>query len=277
MNGELERLARRHLPEPDGLDRACRHALLAPGKRVRPVLLTLVAQLFRVPAERVVRLGTVIELVHCASLVLDDLPCMDDADTRRGLPSLHRAFGEATAILAAFRLLSTAHGILPEALEHARVPRARRAGEDRMLAAVVDRLCQGQQLDLAADASSVDELERVHASKTGALFELAARWGALAGRPSAAEEEAVLDYARNLGLAFQVVDDVLDVTGDAEEMGKPADQDAGRVTFVRLLGVGGSRRLASELVEAAQGAVEVFGARAEPLRELARGVVDRAS
>ncbi len=215
VNGELERHARLHFPEAVDLDSACRHALLAPGKRVRPVLLALVAELFRVPADRVVPLGTVVELVHCASLVLDDLPSMDDADTRRGLPSLHRAFGESTAILAAFRLLSLAHGILPQALESARVPRARRAGEERTLAAVVGRLCQGQQLDLAADASNVDELEHVHASKTGALFELAARWGALAGRPSAAEEEAVLDYARNLGLAFQVVDDVLDVIGDA--------------------------------------------------------------
>ncbi len=277
MDGELEGVVRSQFSGGSRLDRACRDAVLSPGKRVRPILLALVGELFRTPPERGLGLGVVVELVHTASLILDDLPCMDDAATRRGRPALHVAHGEATAILAAFNLLSVAHGMLPAAMERARVPRARRSGEDRALAAVVGRLCRGQELDLAAAATTVEELERIHASKTGALFELAARWGALTGRPSAAEEEAVLGYARNLGLAFQVVDDVLDVAGDAASLGKPTGQDEGRVTFVRLLGVDGSRRLARELVQAAVGSLGRFGHRAEPLISLAEEVVRRAA
>ena len=277
MDGELGRLAAARFGEPCALDRACTEALLSPGKRVRPILLLLVGELFRVPPERGLGLGAVIESVHTASLILDDLPSMDDAATRRGRPALHRVHGEAVAILAAFRLLSVAHAALPAALERAGVPRARRTGEVTALAGVVERLCRGQELDLAARATTVDELETIHASKTGALFELAVRWGALAGRPSAGEEAAVLAYARNLGLAFQVVDDVLDAVGDPEVMGKPAGKDAGRVTFVGLLGVEGARKLARELVEAAVAALEPFGPGAGPLAALARGVVDRAA
>ncbi len=270
-------MVRSQFPDESELGRACRDAVLSPGKRVRPILLALVGELFKAPPERGLGLGAVVELVHTASLILDDLPCMDDAATRRGRPALHVVYGEATAILAAFNLLSVAHGLLPAALERARVPRARRSGEDRALAEVVGRLCRGQELDLAASATSVEELEQVHASKTGALFELAARWGALAGRPSAAEEEAVLDYARNLGLAFQVVDDVLDVEGDPGSLGKPTGQDEGRVTFVRLLGVEGSRRLARELTQAAVGSLQIFGRRAHRLVALAEEVVRRAA
>lgn len=237
----------------------------------------LVGELFRVAPERCLGLGSVVEAVHTASLILDDLPSMDDAATRRGRPALHRVHGEAVAILAAFRLLSLAHAELPGALERAGVPRARRTGEATALAGVVEQLCRGQELDLAAEATTVEELEAIHASKTGALFELAARWGALAGRPSAGEEAAVLGYARNLGLAFQVVDDVLDAVGDPEAMGKPTGKDAGRVTFVDLLGVGGARRLARELVGAAAASLEPFGAGAGPLAALARGVVDRVA
>jgi len=266
---------RRRFSGDGPLEKACRAAILSPGKRFRPALAMLVGRLFRVPPERTAGLGTVVELVHAASLVLDDLPCMDDAGLRRGLPTVHRRFGEATAILAAFRLLSAAHALLPEALARAGVPRPRRAGRQEELAAVVERLCLGQRLDLDGAADTVEELERVHAAKTGALFVLAARWGALAGRPSAAEEEAVTDYARNLGLAFQVVDDLLDVTGDRERLGKPTGADRGRVTFVDLLGVEGSRRLAAELTDAAVAALAPFGDRGAPLAELARRALDR--
>ena len=277
VDAELERLAGSRFSAPCGLDRACADALLSPGKRVRPILLLLTAELFRVPAARGLGLGVIVETVHAASLVLDDLPSMDDAETRRGRAAIHRVYGEAVAILAAFRLLSVAHAALPAALEQAGVPRARRTGEITALADVVGRLCRGQELDLEAAAVTVEDLEAIHAAKTGALFELAVRWGALTGRPSAGEEAAVLAFARNLGLAFQVVDDVLDVTGDPETMGKPTGKDARRVTFTDLLGVEGARRLARELVQAAVESLEPFGKAALPLKALAARMVDRVA
>ena len=274
VDAELEAIVERG---EGPLERACADALLSPGKRVRPILMLLAGGLFGVPAARLVRLGGVVESVHAASLVLDDLPSMDDADLRRGRPALHRVYGEAVAILAAFHLLSRAHAELPHGLELARVPRRRWVAVQEELAAVVQELCEGQVRDLAGDAATVEDLEAVHARKTGALFVLAARWGAYAGRPSAGEQEAVESFARNLGLAFQVVDDLLDAEGDPEVMGKPAGQDTGRVTFVDLLGLEGSRQLAGRLVETAIGELGIFGRRAEPLRQLARGVVHRVS
>ncbi len=277
IDGELELLFDETGSGGGRLARATREAVLSPGKRVRPILMLLVGRLLAVPPGRLLRLGAVVEMVHAASLVLDDLPSMDDAATRRGRPALHRVHGEAVAILAAFDLLSRAHGELPGALALARVARRRWAVIQEELAAVVGELCRGQDLDLAGEAASVEDLEEVHAAKTGALFVLAARWGAYAGNPSAAEQAAVEGFARNLGLAFQVVDDVLDATGDAGTMGKPTGQDEGRTTFVDLLGVEGARRLAAELGATAVAELELFGERGTELRDLAGEVVARAS
>jgi len=259
------------------LDRACAEAVLSPGKRVRPILMLLSGQLFGVPTPRLLRLGCVVESVHAASLVLDDLPSMDNSPLRRGRPALHVVHGEAVAILAAFRLLSRAHAELPHGLALARVPRRRWVAIQEELAGVVGELCQGQVRDLAGEARSVEDLEAVHAGKTGALFVLAARWGAYAGRPSAGEQAAVEAFARNVGLAFQVIDDILDAEGDPEAMGKPVGQDIGRVTFVDLLGIEGSRQLARELVETAMAELGIFGRRGEALRALAQGVIARVS
>ncbi|MCG6962975.1 MAG: polyprenyl synthetase family protein [Acidobacteria bacterium] len=258
-----------------GVDAAWREALLSPGKRVRPILMLLVAGMFSVPRRRVLPLAVIVEMVHAASLVLDDLPCMDDADTRRGRPSLHKTHGEAVATLASFELLSRAHARLPAACAVARLPRRRWAALGDELAHVVEQLCRGQALDLAGTAEAVDELERVHAQKTGSLFVLSARWGALAGRPSSVELDAVEDYARNLGLAFQVMDDVLDCVGDAGRLGKPVGQDASRATFVDLLGLDGARRLADELTATAVHCLAPFGRRGAELETLAREVVSR--
>lgn len=273
VDGELRSMA---ASGDSVLDRACADALLSPGKRVRPILMLLTGRLFGVPGVRLLRLGAVVESVHAASLVLDDLPCMDDADTRRGRPSLHRAHGEAVAILAAFHLLSRAHAELPGGLALAKVPRRRWVAIQEELAGVVQDLCEGQVRDLAGEAVGVEDLEEVHARKTGALFVLAARWGAYAGRPSAGEQAAVEAFARNLGLAFQVVDDILDAEGDPEVLGKPVGQDSGRVTFVDVLGIAGARRLAEQLVETAAAELGIFGGRARELLELAQGVVRRA-
>lgn len=275
VNGALAGWADAHLDGAGLLAQATRQALLSPGKRVRPILMLLVGRLYRVPSERLLDLSLVVELLHAASLALDDLPSMDDAETRRGQPSLHRRYGEAAAILAAFELLSLAHAFLPSALQRARIPRRRWIEAEVELASVVDSLCQGQTLDLAGAATSVEDLERVHARKTGALFELSARWGAYAGRATATEQGAVEEFARNLGLAFQVVDDVLDVSGDPNRLGKPIGQDAGRVTFVDVLGLDGARRLARELATTAADALDLFAERGAVLRAFAERVVSR--
>lgn len=257
------------------VDNAWREALLSPGKRVRPILMLLVGGMFAVPRHRVLPLAVIVEMVHAASLVLDDLPCMDDADTRRGRPSLHKTYGEAVATLAAFELLSRAHAQLPAACAAARLPRRRWAALGDQLALVVRQLCHGQELDLAGQAETVEELERVHAQKTGSLFVLSARWGALAGRASALELDAVEDYARNLGLAFQVMDDVLDCVGDPGRLGKPVGKDALRTTFVDLLDLDGARRLADELTTTAVSCLAPFRRRGTALESLAREVVAR--
>lgn len=258
-----------------GVDAAWREALLSSGKRVRPILMLLVGGMFAVPRRRVLPLAVIVEMVHAASLVLDDLPSMDNADTRRGRPSLHRTYGEAVATLAAFELLSRAHAQLPGACAAARLSRRRWADLQRELTVVVQRLCRGQELDLAGAAGTVEELEQVHAQKTGSLFVLSARWGALAGRPSTLELDAVEDYARNLGLAFQVMDDILDCVGEADRLGKPVGQDLSRATFVDLLGLDGARRLADELAATAVESLGPFRRRAAVLETLAREVVTR--
>ena len=275
VDAALHGWAGTHLGSHDVLSAAMRDALLSPGKRVRPVLTLLVGRLYRTGSKRLIDLALIPEVIHAASLVLDDLPSMDDAPVRRGRPSLHMKYGEATAILAAFDLLGRAHAALPAALIRARIPKRRLFEAQRELDAVIDSLCHAQVRDLEAGATTVEQLEEIHAGKTGALFVLAASWGALAGRATEVERLAIEAFARNLGLAFQVVDDVLDVAGRPERLGKPISQDASRVTFVDLVGVGGARQLARELAATAAGSLDLFGDRAATLMQFAEGVVSR--
>lgn len=262
--------------EPDDpIAAAVEAAVMSPGKRVRPVLALLVTEALGGDAGRAADAACVIELVHAASLVLDDLPCMDDADVRRGQPTLHRRFGEAVAVLAAFALLARAQSRLTVGLAAAGVAPAYRTSLEQRLAAVVGAMCRGQALDLTLDGhADLAVLESVHARKTGALFELAAELGAVLAGARGSDVEAVLAYARNLGLAFQVGDDLLDVEGRAETLGKPTGQDQahGRITFVSVLGNAGARAIRDELVASASSAVASLGARGRMLREFAECV-----
>jgi len=275
VEAALRRLVRPGRAE--AVDAAIESSLFAPAKRLRPVLALLVAEVLRGDPDPVLPAGCAIEMVHTASLILDDLPSMDDAKTRRGRPTCHVAHGEATAILAAFALQNRAFEILaegwpggPDAAARARVTLelARAIGTDGMIA--------GQSLDLQMTERTIDfqTLEFIHSRKTGALFMAAAALGALAARAQPAELQAVVAYAKNLGLAFQIVDDLIDAVGGSES-GKDTGQDARKTTFVSFAGVAGARALAGELVAASQGALEPFGARAQPLAELARYVVTR--
>lgn len=254
---------------------AIHDAILPPGKRLRPLAALAAGELSRAPRAAAVAVAVAVEYVHAASLVLDDLPSMDDARRRRGRPALHRVYGVATAELAAVALLARAFEILAAADGFSAAARARVLGE---LAGAVGAsgCCAGQAADLAAEPASVglDDLEAIHAQKTGALFVAAVRGGALAGSAGERTLDALSRYARNLGLAFQITDDLLDLQGDAETMGKDTHRDAHRANFATILGVESSRRLVEELLEAARASLPL-PSRSEVLADLTRVVRDR--
>jgi geranylgeranyl diphosphate synthase, type II len=272
VEAELQRL----IPSDGGpVHRAMAYTVHAPSKHVRPVLTLLSVEICGGEAARGVPVAAVIELVHASSLILDDLPSMDDAPLRRGQPANHRQHGEALAILAAFGLLNLTFATL--AREYDPVLSSRLAA---LIAGAVglDGLIGGQALDLLATDQQIsfETLERIHRGKTGALFSAAAVAGALVAAATA-EDIARLDaFARNLGLAFQIVDDLLDVEGDPAQTGKAVRADLKKTTFVSFSGVAGARQLAGELCVTADRALAPFGRRADRLRELSAFVAGRS-
>lgn len=258
------------------LERAMRSA----GKRIRGLLVIAVAESSGLRAGKVLDAAAAFELIHTSSLILDDLPSMDDAALRRGEPTLHRAFGEDLAILSAVALLNHAYGMI--AHNHAALSPRRWPGQ-QVVQRVVDAVgwdgsIGGQAVDLHSDAATLDfaTLEYIHSRKTGALFVASAAVGGMLANvpgPMLARLEA---YAKNLGLAFQITDDVLDVTASAETLGKDVGKDEQKLTFVRLAGVDGARQLAAELIETSISAIAPLGAKGEHLRDLALIVRDRA-
>jgi farnesyl diphosphate synthase len=262
VEAELDRLLggldRPEASQPERrLIAAMRHATLGGGKRLRPFLVRAAAALGPAEPAAVLRVGAAIELVHAYSLVHDDLPAMDDADTRRGRPACHVAFDEATAILAGDALQALAFEALarPDWPADADLRAELVAGLAR--AAGAAGMCGGQALDLAAEGVALDEpsITRLQALKTGALIAFACEAGARLAGLDAERRRLVADFAGALGLAFQIKDDLLDATGSAAELGKPAGADAarGKATFVRLLGEAGARaRLESVWAEASR-------------------------
>ena len=273
--------ALRRLHEPGrspAVAAAMEDSLFAPAKRLRPILSLLVADVLRGQPETVLPAGCAIEMVHTASLILDDLPCMDDAAQRRGRPTCHVTHGESTAILAAFALQNRAFEILAQGWEGG-PDAAARAGLARDLARAIglDGMIAGQATDLAMTDTPIDfpTLEFIHSHKTGALFMASAALGAAAARAKPAETAALVAYAKNLGLAFQIIDDLIDATSGATEAGKDVGKDLKKTTFVSFSGVEGARELARELIAASQEALKGFGPRAQPLRDLGRYVITR--
>lgn len=267
------------MPEQaSAVGRAAAYSLSAPGKRLRPVLSLLVTEMLRAEPETVLPAACAIELVHTASLILDDLPSMDDARTRRGRAACHLVHGEATAILAAFALLNRAFEILSSGWPGAPPPVLRQTIAGDLAAAVgLSGMIAGQAADLEMTGRPLDfsTLEFIHSRKTGALFIAAAALGAVAANADEAARSAVCAYAKNLGLAFQIVDDLIDVLGDADVAGKDVRQDLKKTTFVSFAGTEGARQIAAELSDASVRSLVGFGPGAEPLRELARYVVAR--
>lgn len=272
------------LARPARLVAAMRHAS-AGGKHVRPFLVLESAALFGVTQAAALPVGVAFECVHCYSLVHDDLPAMDDDDLRRGRPTTHRAFDEATAILAGDALLTLAFDVLAQTEADAETRIALTGLLAR--AAGIGGMVGGQMLDLEAEGRfspdgrrptmSTEAIVQLQSMKTGALLAAACEAGAILGHASQDDRRALADYARALGLAFQIADDLLDAEGDAASLGKAAAKDArkGKATLVSALGIDGAKRRLAELVAAAETALAPFGARGAMLKGCARFVAER--
>jgi farnesyl diphosphate synthase len=291
VGAAVEAALDRLLPQPAGgtarLDDAMRYASLGGGKRLRALLAVAAADLFGVPRERSLRVAAAIEMLHAYSLVHDDLPCMDDDDLRRGKPTVHRAFDEATAVLAGDGLQAQAFLVLADPTTHpdADVRAALVAG--LALAAGPRGMVGGQAIDLAAEARAAagqplgyDEIADLQALKTGALIRFSAEAGAILGSAGPAARAALSEYAAELGLAFQIADDLLDHEGSAAEVGKAVGKDAaaGKATFVGLLGLEPARAKARALTNSAKSRLlSHFGPGSMVLQELAEFVITRRS
>jgi len=264
---------------PAKLHEAMRYTVLGGGKRVRPLLVHASGALFGADADALARAASAVEMIHAYSLVHDDMPCMDDDDLRRGKPTVHVAYDEATALLVGDALQAQAFEVLAGTTT---VPAARVVTMLRLLAEAAGSagMCGGQAIDLDSVGISLtlEQLERMHQLKTGAMLRVSVLLGALAGRDLAPHElEALAAYSRAIGLAFQVVDDVLDATEDSATLGKTAGKDAAanKPTYVSILGLEPSKALAEQLRQQAHDALAPFGEQAQRLREIADLIVQR--
>ena len=268
---------------PPGLEsrvyQAMRYSALAPGKRLRPFLVLASADLFGVAQRCALQVAVAGEMVHAYSLVHDDLPAMDNSDLRRGRPTCHKEFDEATAILAGDGLLTAAFEVLADPDTHGDP-----AVRCELVAALAGAagaagMVGGQMIDLIAETTTLDigAITRLQRMKTGALIAFACEAGAILAKAPHEVRLALRGYAHDLGLAFQIADDLLDVEGSAKETGKPvgADAAAGKATFVSILGVERARAQAELLVDQAVDHLDLFEQRAELLRQVARFVIDR--
>ena len=272
------------IARPQRLLDAMRHASLGGGKRLRPFLVVESAALFGVARERALMTGAALECIHCYSLVHDDLPAMDNDDLRRGRPTVHKAYDDATAILAGDALLTFAFDILSRPETHPDAAIRIALVRELSRAAGIGGMAGGQLLDLAAEgrfgtAPLADERAIVvmQSMKTGALLHFACIAGGILGNASASEQEALSRYGRAVGVAFQIADDLLDVEGDAATVGKATGKDAavGKATLVSILGIAAARERLAGCVADAEGALASFGERAEMLRATARFVANR--
>jgi farnesyl diphosphate synthase len=260
---------------------AMRYATVAGGKRIRPFMVVAGARMFGVAEESSLRTAAAIEMIHCYSLVHDDLPAMDDDDLRRGQPTCHRQFDEATAILAGDGLLTQAFEVLAHPATHSDPAVRADLVLEMAKAAGPQGMVGGQMADLRAEEVrfGIDEITRMQRMKTGALIAFSCEAGAILGKAPPQARLALKAYAHDLGLAFQIVDDLLDVEGDEKEVGKKVrkDADAGKATFVSLLGLERAREQARLLGDQAVRHLEIFAEKADPLRGLAAFILNRRS
>jgi farnesyl diphosphate synthase len=266
---------------PIRLIEAMRYSSLGGGKRLRPFLVVESAAVFAVPRQAALLAGAALECIHCYSLIHDDLPAMDNSDLRRGRPTLHKAYDDATAILAGDALLTIAFDIVTRDEIHKDANVRLLLTRALARASGVGGMAGGQMLDLAGEGRFGDrepvDVARLQQMKTGALLRFGCIAGAILGQSSNTEYQALDDYGRALGEAFQIADDLLDVEGDSADLGKPSGQDAamGKTTFVTQLGVEGARQRVRDLLARADSALSIFGARGDVLRAAARFVAER--
>jgi len=263
---------------PSRLREAIRHSLMAPGKRLRPLLVLMSAEACGCQRSQAMPAACAVEMIHTYSLIHDDLPAMDDDDMRRGQPSCHVAFGQATAILAGDGLLTYAFEVLAVHLQPPHL--AARCCAQLASAAGVTAMVGGQQDDLEATAGAPTteaQLLRIHDRKTGSMFRVSLRMGATVADACPETLDQLDTYGKKLGLAFQIIDDLLDVQGETQTLGKHAGKDVqqGKLTFPKLFGVDESRRRASELIQASIDAIDGLGEPARHLEALAQYVVER--
>jgi geranylgeranyl diphosphate synthase, type II len=275
----LERLLPAADRYPSSIHQAMRHSVFAGGKRLRPILCMEAAQMVQgcVPPG-VEELSAALEMLHTYSLIHDDLPALDNDDLRRGHPTCHKAFGEATAILAGDALQTLAYGVLAR-LECPAEARVAIITEISRATGTIDGMIGGQVMDLEAEHSRPDAatLEYIHRSKTGALLTASVVTGGIYGGADASQIASLREFGRNIGLAFQIVDDVLDVTQTSEQLGKTAGKDTAeeKATYPALFGIDASLKKADELVARADAALAPFGEGAATLRQLAHFLVER--
>ena len=258
--------------------KAMRYSVFAGGKRLRPILMLNVCKMCGGDVNEVIPFACALEMIHTYSLIHDDLPAMDNDDLRRGMPTSHIKFGEATAILAGDALLNRAFEVVSE-YDGDNVKRAMKAINMLAASSGTEGMIGGQIVDMESEGKKItlDELRYLHLNKTGAIIRSACTIGALMGGGSEDEIEAVDEFAKNLGVAFQIQDDILDVTGSEEELGKPIGSDAeeNKNTYVRLVGLEKSRELSEEYSENAKKALDIFGERAQFLKDLTDYLINR--
>jgi farnesyl diphosphate synthase len=277
------------IARPARLREAMAHAVLSGGKRIRPLLVSETAGLFGVDFYNALNTGIAFELLHCYSLVHDDLPAMDDDDTRRGKPAVHKAFDEATAILAGDALQTLAFDVLSRETTHKDASVRAALVQCLAKASGIGGMAGGQMLDLEAEgrftegkkppAFALADVEKLQRMKTGALLAACCRAGAILGKANIHDTGVIERYGRAIGFAFQLADDLLDVEGDADEVGKAVGKDAARnkATFVSLMGPRAAKRKLDELVDDAKWALRPFGSRAEWLIACAEFIAARKS
>ena len=261
--------------------KAMKYSLMAGGKRIRPVLCVAAAETVGGPNQDVIHAACALEMIHTYSLIHDDLPAMDNDDIRRGQPTCHMAFDEATAILAGDALLTLAFEVLSstEFVQDNHVRNWMKVINILSTAAGYKGMIEGQMQDMAGEGHllCLEDLENMHALKTGALIEASVKVGAILGKGSPVQIQQLKTYSKNIGLAFQVTDDLLDVEGDPNVMGKDAgsDQARSKSTYPALLGIEQSKQFAKKLVNNALKALDYFDNKAQPLRAIAYYIVDR--
>ncbi len=272
----LDRLIPSDGSEPARLYKAVRHSIFAGGKRFRPALVFAVGKVFGAPEEKLLHAASAVEMIHTYSLIHDDLPAMDDDDLRRGRETCHKKFGEAAAILAGDVLQSLAFRAVSEDENLSDKIKIKLVSE---LAISSAKMVDGQQLDLDAEGKniSLEELENIHRSKTGALICFSARAGALIGEASEDDLRAVTNYAENLGLLFQITDDLLDVTQTTEILGKTAGKDltANKATYPAICGIGGTKNLTEKIYSRARGELKKIEKDTLILREIVDFILRR--